>query len=177
MRLITLIALAAMLVPPIADAQPAPAAAVEEMVKQLEPQPRTRSMRNLVVTPVAPEAPAQPESAPARPSLSLLIQFDLNSDKVRAESLPLIENLSQALRSPQLTSARFAIEGHTDARGRADYNVKLSQRRALAVRSLLVARGIEPQRLIASGKGSTEPANPSDPQAPENRRVRIVNIE
>ena len=148
-----------------AAAQASPS--TSEMIDQLktQPGPRTRSMRNLIV-----------ESATARPALSLLVQFDFNSARIKGESRQALVNLSEALQSSELASARFAIEGHTDAKGRADYNLKLSQQRADSVRDLLARQGVAASRLTAVGKGSSEPANESDPQASENRRVRIVNL-
>jgi outer membrane protein OmpA-like peptidoglycan-associated protein len=147
-------------------AQAAPSAA--EMVEQLtaKPAPRTRSLRNLSV-----EAVEQ-----TKPSLSLLIQFDFNSAKVLPESQQALLNLAQAMQSKELADVKFAVEGHTDAKGRADYNLKLSEQRAQAVSALLASRGVTPSRLAAVGKGATEPANAADPLAAENRRVRIVNL-
>jgi outer membrane protein OmpA-like peptidoglycan-associated protein len=159
------------------------------MIEQLK-APRTRSLRNLTVEAVtaksAPDAlavgttPTPVDVAPTstvRPSLSLLIQFDFNSARVRPESLQALANLAQALQSDALKDSRFAVEGHTDALGRADYNQKLSQQRALAVRDVLTTQGVAQTRLAASGKGATELANPADPLAAENRRVRIVNLD
>lgn len=148
------------------QAQTAPSAA--EMVEQLKAQPpRTRSLRNLTVESAAPEA---------RPSLSLLIQFDFNSSTVKPESQQALANLAQALKSKELGESKFAVEGHTDGKGRADYNLKLSQQRADAVRSFLASNGVVDARLQAVGKGATELANTADPLAAENRRVRIVNL-
>lgn len=176
--------------PGLAQMPATPSAA--QMVEQLKAPPRTRSLagalgeagatRNLTVEARQPDQVSQesvaspPTPAPARPSLSLQIQFDFNSAKVRAESQQALSNLAQALRSPELLSAAFAIEGHTDAKGRADYNHKLSQLRAEAVREYLAQQGIEAARLHASGKGSSDLANGADPYAAENRRVRIVNL-
>jgi outer membrane protein OmpA-like peptidoglycan-associated protein len=158
------------LLAPALRAQPAPTP--EQMVEQLKAQPaqapRTRSLRNLTVESTAPAA---------RPSLSLLIQFDFDSARVRPESQQALANLAQALQSSELASSKFAVEGHTDAKGRADYNLRLSQLRADAVRDYLARQGIDPARLSASGKGAGEPANPGDPFAAENRRVRIVNLD
>ncbi|MCJ0764600.1 OmpA family protein [Variovorax terrae] len=162
-----LLALAALGVLPAA-AQPAPTA--EQMIEQLKaaPQaPRTRSLRNLTV-----EA-----ASAARPSLSLLIQFDFDSARVRPESQQALANLAQALQSSELSASKFVIEGHTDAKGRADYNQRLSQQRADAVRDYLAQQGVAVVRLTAAGKGSSEPANAADPFAAENRRVRIVNLD
>ena len=160
---------------------------VQDMVQQLQGK-RTRGMRNLNVESVAPGAvagqPANgalpgPSAAPeqARPSISLQIQFDFDSASVRSESLPSIERLTRAIGSPELVSYRFAIEGHTDARGRPDYNQRLSERRAQRVREILIQGGVDPLRLTAIGKGSSEPANAFDSHAAENRRVKIVNLD
>ena len=156
-----------------AQAQPqVPAPTAEQMVQQLKSVPRTRSLRNLNVEPGVAEAPEA-----ARPSLSLLIQFDFNSARVSAVSQQALANLSQALQSPDLLQSRFAVEGHTDAKGAADYNRRLSAQRAQAVAEVLKGYGVQPDRLQASGKGASELANSEQPFAPENRRVRIVNLD
>ncbi len=114
---------------------------------------------------------------PPPPSVSLSIEFDFNSARVRAGSLPVLNTLAQALQSPALKDARFRIEGHTDAAGRADYNQRLSTQRAQAVSSILVAHGVALSRLSSVGKGSSELADAAQPTAAANRRVKIVNLE
>ena len=121
--------------------------------------------------------PPPAAAAEATPSLSLAIQFDLNSARVRPESGAVLGNLVAAMLSADLRSNRFLIEGHTDARGNAAANKLLSQQRADEVRLYLVALGVHPARLKAVGKGSSEPANPRDPMAGDNRRVRVVTLE
>ncbi len=168
----------------------------EQMIEQLK-APRTRGLRNLIIeevpapvdtpsvqapaaTPAVTTAPASTAAnmAPAaRPSLSLMIQFDFNSARVRPESRQALANLSLALQSPGLADSHFGVEGHTDARGNAAANVKLSQQRAQAVRDFLTSQGVAPARLVAAGKGASELANSGDPFAAENRRVRIVNLD
>ena len=133
--------------------------------------------------PAAPAPPpaaqvAAPEPAPGpAPSLSLAIQFDLNSARVRPESGAVLGNLVAALLSPDLKANRFVIEGHTDGRGVPAANLRLSQQRADEVRLYLVALGVHPARLKAVGKGSSEPANAKDPMSADNRRVRVVTVE
>ncbi len=166
-----------------------------EQLKAPAPVPRLRSLRNLTVeTTAAPVADTNNASAqistasnaiattatavPAvKPSLSLLIQFDFNSAQIRSESQQALLNLSHALNSPELAPSKFAVEGHTDAKGQADYNQKLSQQRAEAVQAFLVKNGVTVARLTAAGKGSTQLANAANPLGAENRRVRIVNLD
>lgn len=157
---------------------------VQGMIDSLKPNaddniaPKTRSLagrRNLTV-----DATSQDEASKAaaeRPSLSLQIQFDFDSTRVKPESQLALANLAAALQSKELIEAKFAIEGHTDARGKTDYNQRLSQHRADAVRELLINKGVDGTRLAATGKGASDPANKDDPQAAENRRVRVVNVQ
>ena len=145
---------------------------VQEMVEQLKAQPtpkRTRGLRNLTVE---PSANVDTHS----PALSLLIQFDFNSAKVLPESQQALLNLAQAMQSVELADIKFAVEGHTDAKGRPEYNFKLSAQRAQAVSAQLASHGVATTRLLAVGKGASDPANTADPLAAENRRVRIVNL-
>ncbi len=158
----------------------------EEMIDKLK-SPKTRSLRNLTVeaTPRGTSdnatgfalAAQSDATLSAKPALTLLIQFDFNSAKVRAESQQALANLSQALQSTELSASKFAVEGHTDAKGNANYNQKLSEARAQAVRDYLKTQGIEADRLVVAGKGSTDLANTDAPFAAENRRVRIVNLD
>lgn len=170
---------------PLAGAQNA-APSTQELIEQLQPAPATRSFgarRSFKVVPaeLAPSAAASASDAttpPApRPSVSLSIEFDFDSAQVRADSLPVLRNLAQALQSPALLPARFIVEGHTDASGRASYNLRLSAQRAEAVRDWLAGQGVARERLSAVGKGATEPALPAQPDAAANRRVRIVNLD
>jgi outer membrane protein OmpA-like peptidoglycan-associated protein len=148
------------------------------MIQALQPAVTEGGTRNLVVRQKtdgvadAGAAPAEP-----RPNLSLAIHFEPNSARVRPESGPLLGNLVAAMLSPELRSSRFVIEGHADARGGQALNQRLSQERAEEVRLYLVALGVSPARLKAVGKGAAEPANPLDPLADENRRVRVVTLE
>jgi outer membrane protein OmpA-like peptidoglycan-associated protein len=148
------------------------------MIHALQPASTEGGTRNLVVRQKT-EGAADAGAAPAepRPNLSLAIHFEPNSARVRPESGALLGNLVAAMLSPELRSSRFVIEGHADARGGQALNQRLSQERAEEVRLYLVALGVSPERLKAVGKGAAEPANPLDPLADENRRVRVVTLE
>ena len=162
----------------------------QQMIEQLKAPPlapRTRGLRNLSVEATgdanSPAANAVANTGAAatepvvRPSLSLMIQFDFNSAKIRPESQQALLNLASALKAAELAASNFAVEGHTDAKGLPDYNLKLSQQRADAVQQFLVSQGVAGTRLVASGKGATQLANAANPLGAENRRVRIVNLE
>ena len=71
---------------------------------------------------------------------------------------------------------KFEIGGHTDGDGEADYNMKLSQDRADAVRTQLIAMGIDGSRLTAKGYGKTKPIadNTTEDGKANNRRVEFV---
>jgi outer membrane protein OmpA-like peptidoglycan-associated protein len=68
------------------------------------------------------------------------------------------------------------IEGHTDNTGSHEGNVKLSQARADAIKTLLMSKGIAPERIVAKGYGSQYPqvANDTPAGRQANRRVEIV---
>ena len=67
------------------------------------------------------------------------------------------------------------IEGHTDDTGNADYNMKLSERRAKAVQDYLVASGVEARRMTVKAYGETAPRydNSTKEGQTKNRRVEI----
>lgn len=74
--------------------------------------------------------------------------------------------------SPEIELA--LIEGHTDASGPADYNQRLSEARASAVRQALVRHGVAPERLVAYGFGETRPAASNSRSAGRQRNRRVV---
>lgn len=109
-------------------------------------------------------------------AISMQIQFSYNSAELTLDARKKLDVVAEALRSVELANNKFNIEGHTDSAGSVKYNLKLSQRRAQSVaRYISQQYSIESSRLRAIGKGMNQPANPSDPTAPENRRVVIVN--
>lgn len=164
--------------PPAAPALPvAPPAAVPEPTPPATVTPPAVQVAPVPSAPSVPPAPApSTEAAADAPSVSLAIQFEYNSARVSAASRQTLQQLAQALQSPELAAYRFRIEGHTDAKGQAGYNRKLSQARADEVRQLLVAQGVAAARLSSIGMGASQLALPSQPFAAENRRVRIVNL-
>jgi len=115
--------------------------------------------------------------AEALPKLDVEIFFDYNSADIRAKSLSDLTKLGLALRDKRLAGSDFMIIGHTDASGGENYNLALSKKRAVSVRTFLVDTfGINAKNLIAIGYGEEELKRPDAPKAAENRRVQFVNL-
>ncbi|MBT9500354.1 MAG: OmpA family protein [Burkholderiaceae bacterium] len=134
---------------------------------------KTRGFRPAAAGGAAPK-PANPNAGKA----SLLITFPTNSADLTDETKGLLDMLARALQSDKLAGFAFKVEGHADARGDAERNLKLSQLRAESVANYLVAsHGVLPERLTAVGKGASELMNKAQLDAPENRRVTIVTLK
>jgi outer membrane protein OmpA-like peptidoglycan-associated protein len=111
------------------------------------------------------------------PSIDLYIPFEFDSDKLKTEALLTLKRLGTALKDTRLSDYRFRIAGRTDAKGSSEYNKKLSERRATAVRNyLLFQYDIEPNRIETVGFGKVQLLDPSKPEDGINRRVQIINI-
>ena len=103
--------------------------------------------------------------------------FDTGLATLRKESYPALNELAEALKAN--TTMIIEIAGHTDNVGTPESNQKLSTDRAKAVRSYLVSRGINGQRVMAVGYGDTQPVacNDTPEGRQQNRRteVRIIS--
>lgn len=99
------------------------------------------------------------------------VNFETNSDRLVPGAQRVLDDAAATLeKNPSIV---VEVAGHTDSDGTAAYNLELSQRRALAVRSYLVNQGISSDRLAARGYGEEQPiAQENSPQAKAaNRRV------
>jgi OOP family OmpA-OmpF porin len=111
------------------------------------------------------------------PQLTVEVQFNLNSAIIRPASYPTLGRIADALYHPYLLGYRFLIVGHTDATGKREYNLDLSQKRADAIREALVTvYRIPPGRLLSVGLGEEQLQDSAQPAAAVNRRVQIVTV-
>lgn len=110
-------------------------------------------------------------------SVSLYITFEKNSYTIDQHAVEVLDVLGKSLQSDRLKEFSFSLEGHTDSTGTPSYNQALSEKRATAVKSYLAQNyGVSQERLMATGKGETEPLLVDNPTAAANRRVKIINV-
>lgn len=144
-----------------ADAQKAKAEALaaEEQTRKLQAQiaelQATQSERGLVIT------------------LGDVL-FDTNKSELRSGARYTIDKLAAFL--TEYPTRNVLIEGFTDSTGGVEYNQRLSERRAEAVRNVLAARGIDSRRLMTRGYGVEYPvaSNETAEGRQRNRRVEVI---
>jgi len=110
----------------------------------------------------------------AKGFVTLYINFDTNKFEIKPDSRSAITEVAIMLKAaPQLN---ISIEGHTDNVGEAVANKTLSENRARSVLQALIAEGIAPERLSATGFGEEMPIadNATEAGRAENRRVELV---
>ena len=123
-------------------------------------------------TPAAAATQAPPATQISQP-FAISVPFAFNSAKLAPDAFEALDNIAEGIKLVQLPGD-LIIEGHTDAKGGDAYNLKLSIRRAAAVKRYFAQHhNIAPGKLKAIGKGRAEPLNGKDPLAPENRRVQF----
>jgi outer membrane protein OmpA-like peptidoglycan-associated protein len=116
------------------------------------------------------------EAARPLPQTALEINFAFDSADLLPDAIPRLDALGQALSRPNLQTNNIVISGHTDRKGTAEYNLKLSELRAASVVDYLVSKfSLERSNLTAIGYGFDKLKNTADPFSGENRRVVIVN--
>ncbi len=93
--------------------------------------------------------------------------YATDSWQIRAESASELNNLADLLK--ENSNLVMEIGGHTDSTGSAEYNLTLSEKRALSVVNYLVEKGIQRERLKYKGYGNTLPAGDND--TPEGRQL------
>lgn len=154
----------------VSRVQSADCAPVQHIQQQVAPVPVTPVRTTTNVQPSQPSYAAQPAK------LNLTIQFDHDKSHVKSVFQKDVARAANFLKQHPSTSA--TIEGHTDSTGAASYNQKLSERRAKAVKHLLVNNhGIENSRLSTIGYGESRPVATNNTKAGryENRRVVVVS--
>jgi len=121
----------------------------------------------------APVAPMPVAAAPA-PARTYLVFFDWDRADLTDRARQIIGDAATNART--VSSTRIEVSGHADRTGTAAYNQRLSVRRAEAVASELVRRGVARNEITVQGFGFDRPLVPTamGVREPQNRRVEIV---
>ncbi len=102
------------------------------------------------------------------------ITFDTADSSIRGQFRPILMDVSSVLEANP--STMIDVVGHADSRGADAYNQDLSERRAMAVSSLLIQNGVQRERIMAYGRGEGQAiADNGTPEGQQlNRRVEIL---
>ncbi len=140
---------------PVAEREPAPPPEPEPMVEP-EPEPE-------------PAPPPEPEVV-----RDFIVFFDWDKSDLRPDALAILRDAAGYAKSGGFT--RIVATGHADRSGPDAYNMRLSQRRAEAVRGELMRLGVPADYITTVAKGEREPLvpTPDGVREPQNRRVEIV---
>jgi OOP family OmpA-OmpF porin len=147
---------------PNAKAEPMPTPVPASPVTVVEPQP-------------------EPEAAPAPAELNKPEAFrgffDTNKATLRALAKDKLDIYADYMK--RVPGINVEVVGHTDSRGRAAYNLDLSQRRADSVKAYLIEQGIDADRIRTDGQGETNPVASNDTAEgrQDNRRVELTIVE
>jgi outer membrane protein OmpA-like peptidoglycan-associated protein len=100
------------------------------------------------------------------------ISFPHGKADIEPSSLDLLDRVAEILKTTSAIT-RLTIEGHTDTTGDPDFNLPLSEARALAVKRYLESRGVDPPRLESRGFGALQPVDTNDTEAGRARNRRV----
>jgi len=110
---------------------------------------------------------------PSAGELATVIYFDFDSSEVRAADQDMVAR--HAMQLGNKPGARVRLEGHADERGSREYNIGLGERRAQAVRQLLLLQGVSTAQIATVSFGEERPAafGSSESDYSQNRRVEF----
>lgn len=142
-----------------------------------EPAPEPAEVKPLPAAPAAETASVA--AAPARPAdpapvetttLGAEALFDVSKSAIKPAARAELDALARSIMATPFQNVR--ITGHTDRTGSPGLNRKLSQQRASSVKAYLVAKGVPAAKIVAEGRGSSEPrTKPSDCESVERSRL------
>jgi OmpA-OmpF porin, OOP family len=122
----------------------------------------------------APPAPpaATPKPAAQKVTLAADALFDFDKAVLRPEGKAKLDDVTGKLKDMKL-EVIIAV-GHTDRLGSDQYNQKLSEKRAEAVKGYLVGKGVEPNRVYTEGKGEKQPVTGDKCSKTEKKSKKLI---
>mgnify|MGYP003673285697 CR=1 FL=1 len=158
--------------------------AMDKLAKAMEPEAETRT-QPLVSnsTPVEPEAKTLATVTPIAKKIPVTtlnsVYFDFDKATLTPEARQAIDTFADSIENKD--EVEVVVTGHADRAGPSDYNVKLSERRAMAVRDRLLSRGVRLSELSdfdlrALGENSPAVATADGVAEPANRRVVLFGL-
>jgi len=104
------------------------------------------------------------------------VSFDYNSAELQPAFRRTLDKVANILN--RYTRSTVKITGHTDSRGSAEYNQRLSEQRAKAVAWYLADAGVDSRRVLTEGRGEAQPRASNETEAGRqlNRRVEMLIV-
>ena len=150
--------------------------AVEECDPGLMPKKAAAAEPAPKLAPAAVAKPApKPEPVVEKVSLKAGALFDVSKADLKAAGKSELDVLVSKIKDSNTQIEQITVTGHTDSAGASEYNRKLSERRAEAVKAYLVSKGLSGDRIVTKGAGDAQPvaSNKTAAGRAQNRRVDI----
>jgi OOP family OmpA-OmpF porin len=125
--------------------------------------------------PVVAKPAPKPEPVVEQVSLKAGTLFDVGKADLKPAGKSELDAMVSKIKDNNTQIEQITVTGHTDSAGASDYNRKLSERRAEAVKAYLVSRGLSGDRIVTKGAGDAQPvaSNKTAAGRAQNRRVDI----
>jgi outer membrane protein OmpA-like peptidoglycan-associated protein len=107
------------------------------------------------------------------------LTFEVAKSIIKPSSYPFLDEIVSVMADSDASQWKLEIKGHTDNVGENEYNQKLSEMRAKAVKDYLISKGLLATRITAQGFGETMPIASNDTKdgREKNRRVEFIVIK
>ena len=150
--------------------------ATKECHPELFPEPKAAAPAPAPApAPVAVVAPPPPPPTPKIMVFEAAALFGVNKAEISPTGKEKIKEYRERAREELSSAKTIKITGHTDSSGKAEYNQKLSVKRAEAVRDYLISLGADASKMEVAGMGATKPIadNKTAAGRANNRRVEV----
>jgi OmpA-OmpF porin, OOP family len=119
--------------------------------------------------PAAPVAAPTPKPVTAKATLAADALFDFDKAVLKPQGKAKLDELVS--KSQGMNVEVIIVVGHTDRFGSDAYNQKLSEKRAAAVKTYLVSKGVEANKVYTEGKGKKQPVTGAECKGPKSKKV------